>query len=159
MKKIYWLSTGLILIIGLVIFSFSNNNPGNYELINNYDGKMEIYKLSTCGCCTLYANYFNNKGNSNIKVNTINNMEAIREEYGIPSALTSCHTTIIGDYFVEGHIPLEAVEKLLREKPSIKGIAMPGMPTGSPGMPGVKSEDFVIYQVNNDGSYTEFMRI
>ena len=70
-----------------------------------------------------------------------------------------CHTTIIGDYFVEGHVPLEAVEKLLTEKPDIKGIAMPGMPSGSPGMPGAKKGDFVIYAVNRDGSYEEWTRL
>ena len=73
--------------------------------------------------------------------------------------MESCHTVVIGDYFIEGHIPLEAVEKLLVEKPDIKGIAMPGMPSGSPGMPGAKKGDFVIYAVNNDGTTEEFMRI
>ena len=83
----------------------------------------------------------------------------IEEQYGVPSELRSCHTTIIGNYFIEGHIPLEAVEKLLKEQPNIKGIAMPGMPSGSPGMPGQKQGAFIIYAVNNDGSTSEFMRI
>ena len=86
-------------------------------------------------------------------------LDSFKKEHEIPSELESCHTTIIGGYFVEGHIPLEAVEKLLKEKPDIKGIAMPGMPSGSPGMPGAKKGDFVVYKVNNDGSYDEFMRI
>ena len=73
--------------------------------------------------------------------------------------MESCHTTVMGNYFVEGHIPLEVVNKLLTEKPDIKGIAMPGMPNGSPGMPGVKRGDFVIYAINNDGSYAEWMRL
>ena len=60
---------------------------------------------------------------------------------------------------MEGHVPLEAIEKLLQEKPDIKGIAMPGMPSGAPGMLGKKTGDFVVYAVNNDGSYEEFMRI
>ena len=86
-------------------------------------------------------------------------MSSVKANYEIPSQLESCHTAVIGDYFVEGHVPLEAVEKLLMEKPDVAGIAMPGMPSGSPGMPGTKRGDFIVYSVNNDGSYEEFMRI
>ena len=73
--------------------------------------------------------------------------------------MQSCHTTTIGNYFVEGHIPIEAIEKLMTEKPNIKGIAMPGMPSGSPGMPGAKQGPFIIYAIGNDGSVGEFMRM
>ena len=66
---------------------------------------------------------------------------------------------IYGNYFVEGHIPIEAIKKLLVEKPDIKGIAMPGMPSGSPGMPGAKDGQFIIYAVAKDGSTYEFMRV
>jgi len=72
--------------------------------------------------------------------------------------MQSCHTTEIGDYFVEGHVPIEAIDKLLAEKPDIDGITLPDMPAGSPGMPGVKREEFVIYSLK-DGESSEFMRI
>lgn len=68
----------------------------------------------------------------------------------------SCHTAVIADYFVEGHIPIEAIEKLLEEKPGIDGIALPGMPTGSPGMPGQQTEAFKIYALSA-GTASEFM--
>ena len=83
----------------------------------------------------------------------------VKEKYGIPYSMRSCHTTVIGDYFVEGHVPIEAVEKLMLEKPDIKGIALPGMPSGSPGMPGSKQGPFIVYAINKDGSTSEFMRI
>ena len=63
------------------------------------------------------------------------------------------------DYFVEGHVPIEAIEKLMAEKPDIAGIALPGMPSGSPGMGGSRSGQFVIYAIGKDGTTTEFMRI
>jgi len=85
-------------------------------------------------------------------------LDEMKNSLGVPMDLQSCHTAVIGDYFIEGHMPLEVIEKLLTEKPNIKGIALPGMPMGSPGMPGSKTEDFLIYQVNNDGSYEEYMR-
>ena len=73
--------------------------------------------------------------------------------------MESCHTTVIGEYFVEGHVPVEAIEKLLAEKPDVAGIGMPGMPSGSPGMPGAKQGQFIIYSINKDGTINEFMRI
>jgi hypothetical protein len=148
--------TGLIL---LVVFFLQNSGTSSFEEIDTFEGEVDIYKSTTCGCCLIYLQYFDSK--TSPKVNAINmqDLNPIREQYGIPSELKSCHTTIVGDYFVEGHIPLEAIEKLLKEKPDIAGIAMPGMPSGSPGMPGQKYGDFIIYAVNHDGNYSEFMRI
>ena len=86
-------------------------------------------------------------------------MSSVKKEYQIPEHLAACHTAIIGDYFVEGHIPIEAIEKLFEEKPDIDGIALPGMPAGSPGMPGQQREAFIIYAALRDGTVSEFMRI
>lgn len=153
------LLVGLILV-GLILFVvFLIPKNSSFEEINAFEGEIDIYKSLTCGCCSIYFQYFD--GKTKTKVNEINmqDLTSIRNQYGVPLELQSCHTTIVGDYFVEGHIPLEAVEKLLKENPDIKGIAMPGMPSGSPGMPGKKYGDFIIYAINHDGSYSEFMRI
>ena len=72
--------------------------------------------------------------------------------------MQSCHTSIIGDYYVEGHVPVEAIRKLLDERPSIDGIALPGMPQGSPGMSGEKAEPFVIYAITG-GAVEEFVTL
>jgi hypothetical protein len=85
-------------------------------------------------------------------------VSVIKEKYHIPDELHSCHTTVVGNYFIEGHVPMEAINKLLNEKPDIDGIALPGMPIGTPGMPGPKEAPFVIYQVK-DSVYSEFMTI
>jgi len=121
-------------------------------------GDAIVYKSPTCGCCGLYTQHLER---ADVSVNIIetDNIDDIKDKYGIPSQLRSCHTTIIGDYFIEGHVPLEAVEKLLTEKPDIKGIGLPGMPSGSPGMPGVKNEEWSIYAINRDGSRSDFMKI
>ena len=117
-----------------------------------------IYKSSTCGCCSAYASYMKKKG-FDVKVIDMQDLTSIKDKYGIPYILQSCHTSIIDNYFIEGHIPVEAINKLLAEKPDIMGIAMPGMPSASPGMPGAKASDFVISAVNKDGNYPEFMRM
>ncbi len=85
-------------------------------------------------------------------------MSSIKEKYQIPQNMESCHTAVIADYFVEGHVPIEAIEELLKEKLDIDGIALPGMPSGSPGMPGQKIEAFKIYALS-DGMASEFMTI
>lgn len=160
MKKKNITTSVIVLIIAIAgIFLISQGGASNYPHLKNSTFEMNIYKSSSCGCCGIYGNIFESKGNSNVKIIDTKNLNSLKEKNSIPNSLTSCHTTIVGDYFVEGHIPLEAIEKLLKEKPDILGIAMPGMPSGSPGMPGSKSGDFVIYQVNNDLSVEEFMRI
>ncbi len=147
-----------MLIVALFFF-FASNRTSSFEALDNFDGEITIYKSLSCDCCRIYWDYFKGKGNSNAKIINTEDVDSIKRKYGVLKGLESCHTTIIGDYFVEGHIPLEAVNKLLEEKPDIAGIAMPGMPSGSPGMPGTKSGEFVIYAVEHDGGYEEFMRI
>ena len=145
-----------IFVLGVLAFS---GNARSYETLNDFEDKITLYKSSSCGCCEVYFQYFKSKGNSEVILVTVPDNQRVMEEYGIPGFLESCHTTIVGDYFVEGHVPLEAIEKLLSERPDIAGIGMPGMPNGSPGMPGTKSGDFVIYGINHDRSSFEFMRI
>lgn len=159
MKKKYIFGIGIFLVLVVIIVISISPGGSSYANIDAATGEMKIYKSVSCGCCGIYSNYFKGKGNSDVEVVNLGSLDTIKEKYGIPSAMESCHTTVIGGYFVEGHVPLEAVEKLLQEKPDIAGIAMPGMPEGSPGMPGPKRGDFVVYAVNHDKSYEEFMRI
>jgi hypothetical protein len=96
--------------------------------------KMAIYRDPSCGCCEAWAEIARKAG---YEVTVIDDpdMAVVKQRLGVPSQLASCHTAVLGDYVVEGHVPLEEVARLLRERPSdIKGIAVPGMPIGSPGM-------------------------
>lgn len=146
----------VVLILSVVGLSRLNGSEERSALFSGQE--MTLYKSQSCGCCSLYASYAEKKMGP-IRVENREDMPQIKADLGVPSLLQSCHTLKIGDYFVEGHIPIEAITKLLEEKPDILGIAMPGMPSGSPGMPGAKTGDFVVYAVNRDGSSTEFMRL
>ena len=157
-KKIYLFGIGIILVVVLLFFILGGQRAIAFEAINNFDGEIKIYKSEYCGCCSVYVSYFQGRVESNVEVETVEDVNLIKNNLGVPDGLSSCHTIKVGDYFVEGHVPLEAIEKLLNEMPDIKGIALPGMPSGSPGMPGAK-EPFVIYAVNNDGSTYEFARM
>ncbi len=142
----------IILSLAAVVLGCSSGTKTQFP-----QQQVTIFKSQSCGCCGAYTNYMQKQGFV-VQVNDISNMNPIKMQYAIPAQMQSCHTSVIGDYFVEGHIPVEAIDKLLAEKPDLAGIAMPGMPSGSPGMPGSK-EPFVIYAVGNDGSITEFMRM
>lgn len=82
-------------------------------------------------------------------------MTRVKRQHRLPDASWSCHTAVIDGYVVEGHVPLAAIEDLLAERPAIDGIALPGMPAGSPGMPGTKEAPFQILAVE-DGNATPF---
>lgn len=110
-----------------------------------------LYKNPQCGCCEQYANYLRSNGFT-VKVVPTHNLSLIRRQVGvnIPETLEGCHTMFIDKYVVDGHVPLKTLEKLLTERPDIRGISLPGMPDGSPGMTGQKTEPFTIYEIRSD---------
>ena len=120
-------------------------------------GTLEVYKSSTCGCCRVWVSYMERHGYA-VNAHNLYDVSPKKREYGVPSELESCHTARIGGYTVEGHIPAKVVDKLLAERPQIDGIAMPGMPDGSPGMPGAKRDTWTIYALKG-GRYSVYMRI
>lgn len=116
-----------------------------------------VYSSPTCGCCHQYERYLEEKGFELESIRT-ENLDEIKDDLGIPQDMQACHTATIEEYFVEGHVPVEAIWKLLEEQPPIDGIALPGMPSGAPGMGGDKTEPFVIYSIV-DGRSQEFMTL
>lgn len=151
------LIVGLILLIGGGIFFLNKSADKKQNPTLNTQTKVTIYKSPLCGCCVEHGAYLE-KQDFDVEMVKIDNMDSIKRKYKISSEMQSCHTAVIGDYFVEGHVPVEAINKLLKEKPAIDGIALPEMPAGSPGMPGIKTEPFVIYAIKN-GEASEFMTL
>ncbi|MBI1961548.1 MAG: DUF411 domain-containing protein [Parcubacteria group bacterium] len=114
-----------------------------------------VHKTPTCGCCTNYITYLKRKG-FEVEVQNHDDLTAIKEQYGVPAGMESCHTTVIGDYVSEGHVPAETIMSMLSEKPSIAGVALPGMPSGAPGMGGVARGEFTVYGFSTDGEVTRY---
>ncbi|GMR17240.1 MAG: DUF411 domain-containing protein [Gammaproteobacteria bacterium] len=120
---------------------------------------MTLYKSASCGCCRGWKDHMVNAGYDVNVVNLADNdLPAIKRKYGIPPSLTTCHTAVIGDYVVEGHIPVRVVDKLLSEQPEIDVIALAGMPSGSPGMPGPKTEMWNIFSLA-DGKLALYQKL
>jgi hypothetical protein len=132
--------------------SFSNQHQSSYEAADKeIDGsmiEMTVVSSPTCGCCHIYVEYLQEL---EIQVNSIVTQDwmDIKEEKLIPSNFRSCHTSIVGEYFVEGHVPANIIHKLLNESPEIDGISLPNMPAGTPGMPGQQTEDYVFYMIKD----------
>ena len=146
----------LIVLTIFLIYPLSVlNADSEEEIIKGIN--VEVFKTPSCGCCYGYV-LFLEEEKFEVKQTDMRSLHSIKKKYNIPLEMQSCHTTILGKYFIEGHVPIEAINKLLKEQPDIDGIALPGMPIGTPGMPGEKEEPYIIYQLV-DGKSSVFMTI
>ena len=157
-NKYFKLSALAVLSISFsLIFNFATNKQDALALTKADKQKIEVFKTPSCGCCYGYVLFLEEEKFA-VKQTDMRSLHTVKKKYNIPLEMQSCHTSILGKYFIEGHVPLEAINKLLKEQPDIDGIALPGMPIGTPGMPGEKEEPFIIYQLV-DGKSSVFMTI
>jgi hypothetical protein len=105
-----------------------------------------LYKSAQCGCCEGHARHLRESGFA-VDVKAVHDLAAINKKAGVPEALEGCHAVFVGGYVVQGHVPADVIKKLLREKPKIIGISMPGMPMGVPGMEGPRTEPVKVYEI------------
>ena len=108
--------------------------------------EVTLYKNPQCGCCEAYADYLRHNGFT-VTVRETHQLAPMSRDAGIPQIFEGCHLAHIDGYIVSGHVPVSAIRRLLSERPRIKGITLPGMPFGSPGMGGAKHEPFTIYEI------------
>lgn len=128
-KKIATLTATAVLALGVgTIFAISRPAPAA-------GAEMIVYKSSSCGCCKGWVNYLRQNG-YRVTVIERDDMEAVKDRLGVPAEMRSCHTAKIDGYLIEGHVTVEAIRKILAERPKLAGIASPGMPSGAPGMDG-----------------------
>jgi len=116
-----------------------------------------MYKSPWCGCCSGWADYMKKNGH-NVVVKKTEQMEMIKKMAGVPEDMQACHTAVVGDYIVEGHVPVQTVERLLKEKPKAFGIAVPGMPAGSPGMDSSDPEPYNVILFKTGGKREVYER-
>ena len=116
---------------------------------------VQVYKSPTCGCCSKWVSHLEANGFT-VEATDVNDINLIKSSFGIPPALASCHTAVVGDYLVEGHVPAEDIVQLLKQKPVIKGIAVPGMPIGSPGMEGSNPQAYDVISFDAQGKTDVF---
>ena len=134
------------LVLTIVALAFATLSATAEEKI-----QATLYKNPGCTCCEKYADYLRSNG-IDVTVIAHPNMTLIKQKYGVREDLEGCHTMLVGGYVVEGHVPVASLKRLLSEKPAIKGISLPGMPEGAPGMSGTKEGAFTILTITgHDG--------
>jgi hypothetical protein len=134
----------LVLLVGAAVLAAQRPAP-----------PMEVYKSPTCGCCSKWVEHVRGAGFA-VKVTDLSNddLDAFKEKHGVPRTAQSCHTALVGGYVVEGHVPVAEVQRLLKERPVVAGIAVGGMPLGSPGMevPGQKPQTYNVVTFDKQGA-------
>jgi hypothetical protein len=110
-----------------------------------------VYKDAGCDCCVKWVKHLSANGFV-VSPNDVQNMDEIKRTMNVPATLQSCHTAVVGRYIIEGHVPADVIKKFLAEKPSALGLAVPGMPIGSPGMEGARAERYNVLAFGRNGT-------
>ncbi len=118
---------------------------------------VDVYKTPTCGCCSKWVDHMREQ-KFTVRTTDTDQVEAIKTKHGVPTAVRSCHTALVGGYVIEGHVPAADIQRLLKERPAIVGIAVGGMPVGSPGMevPGRPADPYDVVSFDKNGRTAVF---
>ena len=146
--------------IGFAVFALVTASTGALNFIPAAAADkpvITVYKGRYCGCCSAWIEHLKKSG-FETRVQEVSDTTPYREKYGVPEALGSCHTAVVGGYAIEGHVPAADIMRLLRERPKATGIAVPAMPMGSPGMPGPRKDSYETLLFDVGGKYVVFER-
>jgi hypothetical protein len=157
--------TPLLLVVGLILAGCAPANvrppqvasgsaPSAPTPIVTAAREVTVYRSPSCSCCHEWEAYMTAHGFT-VRSVPMDDMAAVKRERGLPQAAWSCHTAVIDGYVVEGHVPIEAIETMLANRPAIDGIALPGMPAGSPGMAGQREGPLEVLAIS-DGVTSPF---
>ncbi|MDE2762418.1 MAG: DUF411 domain-containing protein [Gemmatimonadota bacterium] len=149
MKKLA--AAALVLGGTLLVVSFRSPDPEPVTAIH-------VYKSPDCECCARWVTHMEAAG-FEVTVRDTTDLAAVKRRTGVPLALWSCHTTVAGDYVIEGHVPARVVGRFLEKKPQVAGISVPGMPIGSPGMEGPNPQPYDVIAFDGKGNRTVFEQV
>ena len=157
------LKTSYLLLSTITLTAFSSLSSAATNTVENVEKpafkvpykksvSATMYKPLQCGCCDTYAEYLEKNGFI-VDVKSLRSLTEIKRKSNVPREIAGCHTLLVAGYVIEGLVPIKTVNKLLKERPAISGIALPGMPCGAPGMMGrAKNGPLISYAFNADGS-------
>lgn len=135
-------------ILALFVVSMSPDALAASEVVT-------VYKSPYCGCCAKWVDHLRENG---FRVQTVDTqaLAGLKSSVGVPAELASCHTAMVEGYIIEGHVPAQDIRRLLEERPTVKGLTVPGMPHGSPGMEGPAPEHYQVLTIDAGGKTTVF---
>lgn len=139
----------LAVVVGIVLYAGATATAGPL---------VEVWKSPTCGCCSKWIDHLRANG-FEVRAHDVADVVPVKRRLGVPHGMGSCHTATVGGYVIEGHVPAESIRRLLRERPSdARGLAVPGMPVGSPGMEGPRPVDYDVLVFDDRGGAAVFER-
>ncbi|MFQ5690795.1 MAG: DUF411 domain-containing protein [Gemmatimonadota bacterium] len=155
MKRAGWRKPAVTLVVlaavaGVVVATRSGSPSPEVASAN-----VKVYKTVGCGCCSGWVEHMRDKGFT-VEAKDVSAITQIKRRLGVPPTLESCHTAVVGDYVIEGHVPADVIERLLKEHPNIAGLAVPGMPVGTPGMEGGRKDHYKIIAFDADGNQSVY---
>jgi len=121
------------------------------------DPQVSVFKTKTCGCCGKWVDHLKANGFA-VTVQDVPSTAEYRKKYGVPDNLQSCHTATVGGYSIEGHVPAADIHRLLKSKSKGRGLAVSGMPMGSPGMEGARKDAYSVLLFQDDGRVSTFQK-
>lgn len=119
--------------------------------------QVHVFKTPTCGCCSKWVEHLRANG-FDVTVQDVMSTAEYRRKYGVPEKLQSCHTAVVSGYAIEGHVPALEIQRLLKDRPKAKGLAVPGMPAGSPGMEGHRSDAYSVLIFDGEGRASVYQK-
>lgn len=157
MKTIY--STLMAIGLSCTTLAWGNEtlSPQKADSATAASEVIDVYKNPNCGCCGKWVEHMQKAG-FKVRMHELSNVSPMRQKLGMPERYASCHTAKVGNYLLEGHVPAADVKRLLREKPKAIGLAVPGMPAGSPGMEGPPPASYNTLLVKSDANSLIFAR-
>jgi hypothetical protein len=155
MRRTYALTTFAALLLAVTAPGHLAAQQKKAAAAPKLDAK--VYLTPTCGCCSKWTDHLKDAGFT-VTREVTTQLESVAERQRVPAKIRSCHTAVVGKYLVEGHVPADVVKQMLKESPDIAGIAVPGMPIGSPGMEGPNPRSYSILAFKADGSTYEYAR-
>ena len=149
------MNTKRIVAIAIIVFAFAGGwlYAGRTPLANGT--KVAMFQNPACGCCSKWAAHMENNGFT-VETHKTDQLNSIKEREGVTPETAGCHTSMVDGYLVEGHVPAREVARLISERPNVKGITVPGMPMGSPGMEGGRTDRYEVLTIDHEGNTAVF---
>jgi hypothetical protein len=145
------------LVVGVAILALSAGAIAGRETPPGAAPRVTVYKSPTCGCCRKWVDHLRANGFEVTAIDTVD-VQSVKTSYRVPSALGSCHTAVVAGDVVEGHVPADVIRRVLAERPKVAGVAVPGMPMGSPGMEGPRREHYDVVAFDKSGKTSVYAR-
>jgi hypothetical protein len=160
MKQIF--RAAAVLLLPLAVAACNDGRadsprPSEAQRVANAADTIVVYKTPTCGCCSDWVDHAREHGFT-VVAHDLNDLTAVKRQLGVPPGRISCHTSVVRGYTVEGHVPADLIQKMLAERPRIRGLTVPGMPMGSPGMEGPWKDDYDVLAFDDDGNIHVYAR-